>query len=125
MLKLSKNETKTREQVLEAVRSAHEAVEAIWSEYTDMVDRVNGAIEALNSALADAETFRQSIADQMVEYFDGKSENWQNSDKGSAYQDWTQQWQVEVEQVDEIEVQEMPDIVGLDDLEQAASELEF
>jgi uncharacterized protein YukE len=125
MIKLSKTESKSREEVTEAVREAYKAVEAIWPEYQAMLDKVNGVIDAFNSAVADADNFRQSVADQMQEYYDNRSDAWQNGDKGTAYREWLEQWLYSVEQVDEVEAQEMPVINGLDELEQAASELEF
>lgn len=125
MQKLSKTEAKSREEVIEAVREAHKAVEQIWVEYQAMIEKVNAVLETFNEKVGEADTFRQSIVDQMWGYFDDRSDNWREGEKGSAYTEWMDQWQTPVETVELIDAEEMPDITGLEELEQAASEFEF
>jgi hypothetical protein len=69
--------------------------------YNDVVENLNNFIEDQRS--------------QMQNYFDGRSEKWQESDKGDAYQNWIDAWEIVIDKVkyfDDVDIlneEELPD----------------
>lgn len=113
MKKLSNSELETMKELLETYDEKSSEVDRLYILYVDAVSALNEKIADLNGAASDLESFRQSIFDQMEDYFDGKSENWQDGDTGSSYRDWMDEWSnASVYQMDEVEEQgiDIPDV---------------
>jgi len=87
------------------------AVEAAW-------DAVETAQDHLNEAINDANEWRHAIAAEIGEYIDERSDKWRESDKGSAYELWREQYEGEFNEVN-IDKPELPD----PDLDEFAEEL--
>jgi hypothetical protein len=82
-------------------------------------ERVESALLSLNEKIIEAEEWRGDMASEMQDYFDERSERWQESDAGSNYQDWLTEWGSELPEVelDAPEDVEMPEVEALDTLE--------
>jgi|SRR5215467_830978 len=91
------HETKL-EETLDALTAAvteyNDALEALWEE------KIGPALEAYNEAVDAANQWRGDIASDMQNYYDERSEKWQEGDKGSAYSDWKDEWSEEFDQVE-------------------------
>jgi len=92
MKSLSKNEVETKDELISDFNKKSEIVRELHQEYLEAAAKLNDAITDLNETVADLENFRSDIFNQMEEYFDGKSEKWQEGDTGSAYRDWMDEW---------------------------------
>lgn len=53
----------------------------------DAFESVKAAKESAENAMAELESEAQNLLDEMTEVFESRSERWQESDKGSEYQD--------------------------------------
>ena len=81
------------------------------------MEKLNGTIEAANE-------WRNNIHSEMENYYDERSEKWQEGDAGSAYSDWKDNYgnefdAVEIELPDELE---MPDVAVVEALEELTDE---
>lgn len=63
-------------------------------------DAVVKAVEEYNSAVSDANGFRDDIANEIENSIDDKSERWQQSDAAESYREWLAAWQEEIEDMD-------------------------
>jgi hypothetical protein len=78
-------------------------------------------IGAYNDAVVEFNTFRQGIEDDMQNYFDEKSEKWQDGDAGQNYQAWIEEWNTDIDELEEVNM----DIPGdADEIEQKPTEVE-
>jgi hypothetical protein len=66
----------------------------------------NEAIQNLNSFIAETR-------DEMQMYFDERSDKWQESEKGTYYQDWIDNWDVEYDEVESFDDVELPEEIDL------------
>jgi hypothetical protein len=91
-----------------AIGAFNAAVAQLHGELAPKVDAVNVAIEAVNE-------FVMQVHGDQESYYDERSENWQNGDAGSAYQDRMSEWDLVLDALeleepvpfDEIEIDEM------------------
>lgn len=56
------------------------------------LEEYNKAIRSLNDFIADTK-------DEMQNYFDERTEKWQESDNGFLYQNWIDNWDIEFQEV--------------------------
>jgi DNA repair exonuclease SbcCD ATPase subunit len=91
-MKLDKAQTERKAEIISRWREAQEnlarEVETFNEKMRDAFRDVETARDEYNSALADALSFAEDVATDAQEYFDNKSEKWQESDKGAAHTDW-------------------------------------
>lgn len=83
-----------------------------WSKHIMVLrghkDTIQNAIDALeqardeyNGALQEARDFRDQVVADMEDYYDDRSEAWQEGDAGSAYVEWKDEWEtIELEDFD-------------------------
>jgi uncharacterized coiled-coil DUF342 family protein len=90
-----------------AVESAKEPVTEAWTAYNEIVQEANALLEELAS---DAQN-----------YFDERSEKWQEGDAGEQYNQWIEQFQEEICEIDEID---FPSELEEPDLDEAIDKLE-
>ena len=93
--------TETYEKLDAAVSTFNAAMEEAWEKVQEALDEHNTAIESANE-------WRGDIAQQMQDYYDNRSEKWQESDKGSEYEQWKSEWEESFDQV-EMEKPDEPD----------------
>ena len=66
----------------------------------ELVDRIDRLQSDLNAAIEEAEAFREEVHDAQEEYYDERSEKWQEGASGEAYKEWMDEWEVEFEEVE-------------------------
>ena len=60
-------------------------------------------MEAYKAAVEEAKAFAERIAEEMTNYFDDRSEKWQDGDAGGEYQSWKDEWEnADLDSVEEI-----------------------
>jgi hypothetical protein len=91
----------TKKQVLEK-----EALFILLELYS--ADEKNFDVVKYNEAIQNLNSFIFEIREEMQMYFDDKSEKWQESDKGFAYQEWIENWEVEFEEIENFDEIELP-----------------
>lgn len=116
MRKLSKVNSKTRDEIVTRFRELKTELEESISKYNEAVSEafkeVAEAKDALNEAIKDGASFRDDIVSEMDEYVGDRSEKWQESDAAQEYESWKSEWeQCELEEIDIEEPTEldMPD----------------
>lgn len=115
MKKLNKEQLAKLEQFKEAIGDERDALELEIDAYNALMsetwNRVESALTKLNEKIVEAEEWRAEMAAEMQQYFDERSERWQEGEAGCAYQDWINEWdqyltEVELEAPEDVE---MPD----------------
>lgn len=127
-MKLSREEDKQRDRIAAELGEAVAAVESAVAEYNGMLatirEPVAAALATLNAKLEEARGFASGIVDEAREEFDGKSERWQESDKGQAVSSWLDQWDEAASALDDVEI-EFPDDIEFDEPGAASTLLEL
>lgn len=91
---MKKVDPKLIEKMADNIRTEMQNVENIREQINNMIDnRLAGAIEAYNAALSEARDFIEDAVGKMEDYVEDKSENWGDSDTGTAYMDWKSEWE--------------------------------
>jgi hypothetical protein len=103
--KLTKEMLDQRDELVSALTQAIDAIQLKGGEIDDLVVEYNGEIVALNEALSAAREFVGNVSEAMQEFMDDKSEKWAESEAGSAYSDWLDEWtNVDLTDVEELVV---------------------
>jgi hypothetical protein len=71
--------------------------EAQFAEYSKRAEELRQEIEGL---CAEVTEFTIEVQATAVEHFDGRSEKWQESDKGQKYNDWIQALECNEDDID-------------------------
>jgi hypothetical protein len=87
-------------ETLEELRSnACDAVET-YNYELECLDSPAPALEALNEAIGEFNSWVTEVQEQMRGYFDERTEGWQEGEKGEQYQAWIDSLDYEVDDVD-------------------------
>ena len=126
MKRLNKAQLKIRSELTDALRTAQTKVGQAILEVNSVIDgQLNDAIAEYNGALSELESFRDEIVSEMETYINERSDKWRDSDAASNYDSWKQDWDGvlldEIEQIDNIEE---PDLSHADEFEGLAEEVE-
>lgn len=105
MKKLTKTQLKELETVTSALGAAFTELQDACEVYNDAKPEdkvankvtVETVISEYNSKLSDVRSVCETIAAEIREFIDGKSEKWQQSDKATAYEAWAEEWEAELE----------------------------
>lgn len=105
MNKLTKAQTKERDDLLGAVDDAQQELEAQVRAFNDKVsdlweELISPAVEGVKDATSKFNDFRESVAGDMRSYYEEKSEKWQEGDNGQAYSRWLDAWEEELEEME-------------------------
>ena len=85
---------------LEELRSnACDAVET-YNYELECLDSPAPALEELNEAIGEFNSWVTELQEQMRDYFDERTEGWQEGEKGEQYQAWIESLDIEVDEVD-------------------------
>lgn len=116
MTKLNKEQLKQWEEHKSAISDERDALETEIDAYNALMnetwERVENALLSLNEKIAQAEEWRGEIASEMQDYFDERTERWQEGDAGCAYQEWISEWEIELS---EVELEAPPEVEMPDD----------
>lgn len=107
MQKLSKADIDRRETHYLQLYSAKLKIESAMAALQPLIDAVNKTIDEYNEVLSSAIGFAEDIYSEQDLYYNSRSDNWQESDRGAAYDDWLAQWQWEPSEVRHIGMPEM------------------
>jgi hypothetical protein len=97
MLKLSKYDVDKKETLVLQLKALESSIEKLVDEYNDTIGSIN--------------QFAEDIQQRQQDYYDDRSETWQESDRGSEYEDWKSEWEC----FEELETIECPEFVDVDD----------
>ncbi len=94
MKKLSDEQMRERDSLVGKVEEAKQHLQDKLEDFNAEMKRLfrlgpSDACDELNSAIADVRQWAEDIHNETREYFDNKSENWQESPTGEAYSDWS------------------------------------
>lgn len=96
MRKLTKSQREIKAEISATLESYYDNLVEAIEEYnkSEVKDRssVEKAAQQYQEALADAKLFMDGIHGDMTEYYDARSEKWQEGDAGQNYQYWADQW---------------------------------
>src|SRR3974390_1904395 len=93
MKRLSKAQISELDTHVEKLGKAYAQVEEAWREFEAAHQEVASAVEAYNDAVQEAVGWRDDIVSQMQEYYDERSEKWQEGEAGEQYQAWIDEWE--------------------------------
>jgi hypothetical protein len=86
--------------------------------------KVEKRIIDLNEKIVEADQWRADLASEMQDFYDEKSEKWQEGERGCAYQEWISEWESDLSEV-EMEAPEdvdMPDVDAIDTMNELSEE---
>jgi uncharacterized protein YukE len=83
-----------------------EAVQTINTTITTSRESVESLRNRYNERIREVMEFMQSTHHQQENYFDERSTNWQEGDAGQSYESWMDEWSVDLEELDEVELPE-------------------
>ena len=127
-MKIKKDQIEEHSKLTSRLRDAsevvHEAIEAYNTAAANEWDKVKDALAKYNETVADADGFRDSVASAARDFFDGKSERWQEGEKGQAAAEFADTWEVEMSEaeLDDPEPVDAPDFAEIDAFEQLPME---
>ena len=109
MKKLNETQAKKHDELFQALQTAQEKIEDIEAKINHLIDtELTDAIAAFNARLHEAYQFHNEVVAIMDAYIETKDEAWAETDAGSQYIEWKDDWeQADFEQVplvDEISV---------------------
>jgi hypothetical protein len=86
---------------------------------------VKPGADAYNAVVAEANEFIGEVHMEQEAYHDEKSEKWQEGDAGSAYNNWMNEWELELDELELDEPEEYidPDLDEVDDFGQLPQEV--
>lgn len=120
MKKLDKELIAKRDSLVKNLREAAGELETAVSEFNDALDdlklRLQEKIDDYNMVLQEADSWRADVTGAMEEYYDERSDKWQDSPAGDAYSAWISEYQQL--DLDEIDI-DMPDNVDMPDVSNA------
>jgi hypothetical protein len=128
MKKLSAKDIKRRNEISSTLQNRAKDLETAIIEFNKSVEtswrEVEHALADYNSEVEEAEKFREDIYTEQQEYFEEKSENWQQGERGEEYSSWMESWRdaqfstIEIDEPVELEIPDMDHAQELDSLDE-------
>lgn len=116
MKRLSKQQVKTKADLVERLRKTNSDLQAAIDQYNAQLDTVLdplvSAIDAANEARDDARTFAEEVVGEMQDYAGERSDKWHESDAGSDFDSWQNEW--EAINLDEVDI-DLPEPIDAPD----------
>jgi len=101
--KLSKDQSTRRDAILAGLRAKHEELEKTK-------DALELARTAFNEKLDEARELAEEVSEAIGNYYDSRSESWQEGDTGEATQSWKAEWEnFNSEELDEFDLEDIVD----------------
>jgi len=110
MNSLRKNQVEQLANLTAKVRVAEDAVNLAVDEANSVIlGKLNDMIDRYNEVVAEILEFVVDTTKEMENYMEEQNEAWSESDAGSAYMEWKDEWEsidlAEIERVDQIELE--------------------
>lgn len=116
MKKLSQSQESARAKLIEDLNKSKSEIEDVIVEINKLInEKLNVKVNEYNDILSEAVAYRDSVTEVMSDYYENKSEKWQESDAGSAYENWKSEW----ESIDLEDIVPFEDIANPDDFSHA------
>jgi hypothetical protein len=97
MKKLSVSTIKERNALVATLCEQYElldtAIETFNSGMQDLWEQLEPVVDSCNQAITEMREWKDTVVQQMEDYYRERSEKWQDSDAGSNYQEWKQQFE--------------------------------
>lgn len=123
ILKLSKQQMKERDVLVRRIVETKGKLEDAVAEFNEKLSSLKAPVEEstvkLNELIAEANELVSAIHSDMEMYYDDRSEQWQEGEKGQDYLSWMEEFATEFDEVD-VEFPgnlEMPDVDCAETLE--------
>lgn len=125
MNKLTKAQEATKDDLVKRLNEAKAEVEKAFGVVVNYMDNeLASAVAAYNDIVGEVEGFRDELVGDMENYYDERSEKWQEGDAGSSYQEWKGEWEgLDTTIVDDATVPDEPTMGHADELEQLSNEV--
>lgn len=123
MKRLSKQQISERDALVERLRAAGESLNSTVERANEQIrllgEEVTEELRSYNEIIEEINEWKSSIAQEAREYFDERSDRWQTSEAGDAYNSWIDELDEPLEEAktDEPESIEPPDTSAVSDLE--------
>jgi hypothetical protein len=102
--KLGKQQVAERNRLADELRQQGKTLNAAIVAYNAAVGplskALDEAVEEYNDILERARTLTGTVVDAAQQEFDGKSQRWQEGDKGNRVRSWIEQWEINLDGVD-------------------------
>lgn len=85
-----------REELQSALETAKTEVEAAVAKANDDLTL---KVAAINEVIGEINSFREEVSSDIESFMDEKSDNWRDGERGSAYSEWKDAWDNEIQEV--------------------------
>lgn len=113
MNKISKTDIKQRDEIFTRIKQAAKNIEAkieVFNKQKEaLIEELQKEVTAYNEAAKDFTTWKEDREEEIKEYFNSKSEKWQEGDKGQAVERWAESWN-DFPEIEEIEIEDIGEI---------------
>jgi|KBSSwiStaDraftv2_1062776.scaffolds.fasta_scaffold59530_3 hypothetical protein len=120
MKKLSAEDNNELENYITELNDHASKIETRMHEANEKIVDLNDEIQAYNNILTNVKAFQAKITDKMDEYVDNKDEEWGETEEGSEYEEWRENWKSfdphPLDLIDDINVDEARHPNELDEL---------
>ena len=107
MKKLSKGLIQERDHLVRELEEKRQALQEAVDDYNAKLQELNeeldGPLQEFNQACENLETWRQAIHEEQESFYEERSENWQDGERGQAYSEWKDQYEEEIRSDHELE----------------------
>lgn len=105
MIKLTAGMQKRHDELFAKLDTAKEGIEKIEIQINALIEReLSYAVVRYNDAISECVEFRDEVVTKMNEYIEERPEAWGESDAGSSYVEWKDEWEcIELEPLDVVE----------------------
>lgn len=107
MKRLNKDHQAERDRLRNLLQEKSAAIESAWGDFEGAHETLVNAVDEYNGAIQEVAEWRDGIVSEMQDYYDERSERWQEGDAGQEYDSWKDEW--ENGDFEELETPELPD----------------
>jgi hypothetical protein len=122
---LSKEQEKEKAELVDAIRAAHTKLEDALGVFNARLVEEQGDVQekldALNAKLQEASEWAEGVVSEMQDYYDERSEKWQEGDDGQNYDAWKDGY--EDLDFEDLKI-DFPEEIGIPDCPSVADDLE-
>lgn len=105
MTRLNRTELKQLSDFASQLREKEDSAHKAITEFVAVRNDTNwgivcDSIVSLNSTLDDARNFVESLASTLEDYIDRKSDKWRDGERGVAFQNWLNEFDIDLDEFD-------------------------
>jgi len=104
MKNLSEKQVDKLAELTVKVRSAEDVLNILSDEVNRAISKLNAEINEYNRLKDEVGEFVEEVTSEIENYADNQSTEWSESDAGSNYEDWKNEWEgIDLDQIDRVE----------------------